>query len=315
MSHNHDPSHQHNYKSLTLKRLLWSLSITAVVMVVEVVGGWISGSIALISDAGHMLTHVVAIGISVSGILIARRPACHHRTFGLLRAEVVAAFVNALFLLGVTVWIVVESIDRIANPREILTTHMFLVACLGLTVNVISLFLLQGIRRGDMNVHSVFLHMISDAASSVAIVIAALVIHYTRWTWLDPAVSISIALLIVLWAGGLLRDSLRVLLEMAPKGHNVEDITQAMRRQFPQILETDQEHVWTITPEITVFTAHLTVDVSLVVCAEIDQWLEQIGHWLEETFDVSESTLQVRFVDSAAEDPPPSGGSNLEETI
>lgn len=291
-SHKHDHhdhhSHQHDYKSHTLGRLGWSLAITVVVMAVEFIGSWLSGSIALASDAVHMLTHVIALGISIVGILIARSPACHHRTFGLLRAEVVAAFVNGLFLLAATVWIVVESIDRIVNPQPILTMQMLAVAILGLGVNIVSIFLLRQSRKGDMNVHSVFLHMVSDAASSVAIVIAAVVIRFTNWIWLDPVVSIGIALLIVFWAGGLLRDSLRVLLEMAPKGHDIETITTAMKKKFPQIISTNDEHVWTITPSVIVFTAHLVVNTN-----ENDLPIK-IGHWLKEKFDVSESTLQIQ---------------------
>jgi cobalt-zinc-cadmium efflux system protein len=137
--------------------------------------------------------------------------------------------------------------------------------------------------------------MVSDAASSVAIVIAAVVIRFTGLVWLDPAVSVGIALLIVLWASGLLRDSLRVLLEMAPKGHDVTTITDAMIKRFPEITQTQNEHLWTITPSVIVFTAHLMVDGRQVQSHQINEWLEQIGHWLKETFDVSESTLQVEL--------------------
>ena len=291
--HNHQ-THQHNYKSHTLNRLGWSLGITVVVMAVEFIGGWLSGSIALVSDAVHMLTHVIALGISVFGILIARRLACHHRTFGLLRAEVVAAFVNGLFLLAATVWIVVESIDRILHPQPILTVQMLAVAILGLIVNIVSIFLLEGSRKGDMNVHSIFLHMVSDAASSVAIVIAAIVIRFTNWIWLDPAVSIGIALLIVFWAGGLLRDSLRVLLEMAPKGHDIKTVTEAMKKQFPQIIDTENEHLWTITPSVIVFTAHLVVDTQQIKNNQINDWLIEVEQWLKKTFGISESTLQIQ---------------------
>lgn len=291
--HNH---HQHDYKSHTLNRLGWSLGITAAIMVVEFIGGWLSGSIALVSDAVHMFTHVVALGISISGILIARKPVCHHRTFGLLRAEVVAAFINGLFLLVATAWIVFESVDRILHPQPILTMQMLTVAIIGLTVNIISIFLLEGSRKGDINVHSVFLHMVSDAASSVAIVIAAIVIRFTNWIWLDPAVSIGIAILIVLWAGGLLRDSLRVLLEMAPKGHDVETITKAMKKQFPQIIDTSDEHIWTITPSVIVFTAHLKINLQESTSKQSNALLDDLENWLKGEFGISESTLQLKII-------------------
>jgi cobalt-zinc-cadmium efflux system protein len=301
-------SHDHDYKGGTLNRLGWSLGITTVVMFIELVGGWLSGSIALMSDAGHMLTHTFALGISIGGIVIARLPACHHRTFGLLRAEIVAAFVNALFLLAVTVWIVVEAVQRIMHPHPIVVSQMFAVAVLGLVVNVVSIILLEGKRHGDLNVHSVFLHMVSDAASSVAIVAAAIVIKYTNWTWLDPVVSIGIAVLIVIWAGSLLRESLRVLLEMAPKGHTVDDITESMSREFPQIVGAHNEHVWTITPSVICFSAHLEVDMSQLALHDLNEWITGVEQWLAEKFDVSESTLQVHPVN-----PPDPEHSQMED--
>lgn len=294
-NHNNRHSHNHGYKSVALRRLGWSLGITAVVMVVEAVGGWLSGSIALVSDAGHMLTHAFAIAVSMFGILIARRKACHHHTFGLLRAEVLAALVNGLFLMVICVWIVVESIQRFYHPTEILTMQMLLIAALGLVVNVVSIILLEGSRHKDLNVRSVFMHMIGDAASSVGIVIAALIIRYTQWVWLDPAVGIGISALIALWAFGLLKDSTRVLLEMAPKGHNVDDITTAMRKRYPMISETSNERIWMITQEVIVFSAHLRIDPSRLPADGLNDWLEDVERWLAEEFNIAESTLQVKL--------------------
>ena len=293
--HGHDHGHDHAYKTLTVRRLGWSLVITAGAMVIEFVGGLLTGSVALVSDAGHMLTHAFALGIAIAGILVARLPACHHRTFGLLRAEVVAAFVNAMFLLAISVWIAIEAVGRLLDPQPILTQHMLGVAVFGLIVNLASVFLIEGSRHGDINVQSVFAHMIADAASSVAIVVAAIVIAYTGWLWLDPLVAMGIGLLIVVWAWGLLRESLRVLLEMAPKGRNIHHIVSALREQFPAIIDTQHEHLWTITPEVVVFSAHVTVDPSRVDPrqAEYRDWQDSVSVWLEKRFDVRESTLQV----------------------
>ena len=304
--HGHDHGHNRAYKTLTVRRLGWSLVITATAMVIEFAGGLLTGSVALLSDAGHMLTHAFALGIAIAGILVARLPACHHRTFGLLRAEVVAAFVNALFLLAITGWIAVEAVLRLLDPQPILTPHMLGVALFGLVVNVASVFLIKGSHHGDINVQSVLAHMVADAASSVAIVAAAVVIGYTGWLWLDPLVAMGIGLLIVVWAFGLLRESLRVLLEMAPKGRNVHDMVAALREQFPAIIDTQHEHLWTITPEVVVFSAHLTVDPSRLDPrqAEYREWQDSVAVWLEKTFNVRESTLQVVWAepDSTCED-------------
>ncbi len=287
--------HEHDYKGLTVNRLMWSLAITLAAMAVEAVGGWVFGSISLVSDAGHMLTHGFALVVALAGILIARLPVCHHRTFGLLRAEVLAALLNAVFLFGLAVWIFIESVERLRNPQEIMTLEMLAVAILGLAVNLVSIFLLEGSRKGDLNVQSVFAHMMADAVSSVAIVAAAIVIRFTGWIWLDPIVAMGIGVLIVVWAAGLLKESLRVLLEMAPKGRNVHEIVSAMRERFPEVAGVEHEHLWTITPDVILFSAHLTVKCQEQGHDAENAWLDEATHWLEHEFDVSETTLQVRW--------------------
>ena len=159
---------------------------------------------------------------------------------------------------------------------------------------------------------SVFAHMIADAASSLAIVVTAIVIGHTDWLWLDPLVAMGIGLLIVAWAVGLLRESLRVLLEMAPKGRNVHDVVAAMQEQFPAIIDTQHEHLWTITPEVVVFSAHLTVDPSRLDPRQVEQrdWQDSVATWLQKSFDVRESTLQVVWEEpdsNVEEGSPPDG--------
>jgi cobalt-zinc-cadmium efflux system protein len=296
MAHDHGHEHNHSYKSVAMQRLNLSLVITAVVMVVEIGGGYWTGSIALISDAGHMFTHAFAIVLAMFGIYIARRPACHHITFGWLRAEVLAAFINGLFLILVSVWIVWESIDRLLHPQAILSMEMFVIAILGLLVNLLSIYILEGSREGDLNIQAVFMHMIGDAASSVAIVFAAIIIRYTDWYWLDPMVSLLIAALIAIWAIGLLRDSGRVLLEMAPKGHNVHDIMDGLRKEFPIVQGAENEHVWTITQEVIVFTAHLQIHEKDLPKEDMNGWLKTVETWLHDHYDVAESTLQIKVM-------------------
>lgn len=292
--HSHD---HHNYKSVALNRLAWSLAITVAVMALEIAGGIWTNSMALISDAGHMLTHAFALAVSMFGILIARRPPCHHTTYGMLRAEVLAALVNGLFLVVVAVWIVVEAFERLLNPAPILSGHMLWIATVGLAASAASILLLHGSRRKDLNIGAVFIHMIGDAVSSVAIVAAAVVIAFTGWTWLDPAISIGIAVWIVAWAAGLLKETARVLLEMAPKGRNVHDIVHGLKEHFPAILDTHNEHVWTITQDVIVFTAHIKVDISRVPEGDANQWLDRVEQWLAEHYHVAECTIQMEPTD------------------
>ena len=172
--------HLFEYRHVEQKKLILSLSITVITMILELIGGYLTNSMALLSDAGHMFTHAFALVIGLAAIIIARKPPCHHQTFGLYRAEVLAAFINGLFLIVVVGLIVYEAILRLLHPIEILGLEMLFIAFIGLAVNVASIMILKGSHKENLNIRSVFYHMFADAISSVGIVIAALVIMYTR---------------------------------------------------------------------------------------------------------------------------------------
>jgi cobalt-zinc-cadmium efflux system protein len=282
-----------DYRSVEKRKLILSLSITLVVMIVEVVGGFLTHSIALISDAGHMFTHCFALGISVAAIMIARKPLCHHRTFGLYRAEIVAAFVNGLFLLFVVAIITYEAILRIIHPEEVLSIHMLMIALVGLAVNLVSIGILHGSHKEDMNVRSVFYHMVADAASSVGIVVAAIVIFYTGWNIIDPLVSLGISGVIIYWAWGILKDSTIILLEMAPRGLNTDIISDDLKSHFPEIRELFNVHLWTITADMLVFSAHVLLNEAQENSVNQDTLIERINRYLSEQYQVIESTIQM----------------------
>jgi cobalt-zinc-cadmium efflux system protein len=282
-----------DYRSVEKKKLILSLSITLIVMIVEVVGGFLTHSIALISDAIHMFTHCFALGISLAAIMIARKPLCHHRTFGLYRAEIVAAFVNGLFLLFVVAIIIYEAVLRIIHPEEVLSLHMLTIAFVGLIVNLVSIGILHGSHKQDMNVRSVFYHMVADAASSVGIVIAAIVIFYTGWNIIDPLVSLGISGVIIYWAWGILKDSTIILLEMAPKGLNTDIISDDLKSRFPEIKELFNVHLWTITADMLVFSAHILLNETQDNSVNQDNLIERISRYLSEQYQVIESTIQM----------------------
>lgn len=282
-----------DYRSVEKRKLILSLSITLVVMIVEVVGGFLTHSIALISDAGHMFTHCFALGISVAAIMIARKPLCHHRTFGLYRAEIVAAFVNGLFLLFVVAIIIYEAVLRIIHPEEVLSLHMLMIALVGLAVNLVSIGILHGSHKEDMNVRSVFYHMVADAASSVGIVVAAIVIFYTGWNIIDPLVSLGISGVIIYWAWGILKDSTIILLEMAPRGLNTDIISDDLKSHFPEIRELFNVHLWTITADMLVFSAHVLLNEVQENSVNQDTLIERINRYLSEQYQVIESTIQM----------------------
>lgn len=285
--------HLFAYRSVTRRRLIVSFIITFTVMILEIIGGILTNSIALISDAGHMFTHCFAIGISLFAIYIARNPPCHHKTFGLYRAEVLAAFINGLFLLPIVVIIVYEAVLRIIYPQEILGFYMFIIAVIGLTVNISSILLLQGSKKSDLNVRAVVSHMLADAVSSIGIVLAALIIYYTGWNILDPLVSIAISIIILYWAIGILKQSTRILLEMAPKGLNVHIISEDIKHNFKDILDLSNVHLWTITPDMLVFSAHMIIADDINKFSNQDILLSKIKDYLKEKYNIIESTIQV----------------------
>jgi cobalt-zinc-cadmium efflux system protein len=300
-NHTHDSAfseHLFEYRAVAARRLGLSLTITLVVMVVQIVGGILTGSIALISDSAHMFTHSFAITISLVAIVIARRPPCHHRTFGLYRAEILAAFINGLFLLVVAGIVIYEAVLRILNPQEVMGLQMLVVALVGLGVNLASIAILQGTRSEDINVRSVFYHMVADAASSVGIVAAAVVIHYTRWNILDPLVSLGISALIVRWSWGILKDSTKILLEIAPTGLNIDMVTENLKREFPEIRRLYNRHLWTITAGMVVFSAHVELE-DLPASVRPRMVVARMNDYLAHKYGFVESTIQVGGVAEA----------------
>ena len=307
-AHHHDDhqAHEHSHAGLAglfehrhapLHRLYISIAITLVGMLIEIVGGVLSGSMALLSDAGHMFTHVFALGISAVAVSLASRKPCHHRTFGLLRAEVLAAYTNALFLFAVTAYIVYESVVRLLNPVEILTREMLVVAAVGLVVNIASIFLLHGHGK-NISIRSAVAHMMADAVSSVAIVAGALIMGATGWKWIDPLLSIGIAGVIVAWAWRLFRDTSRILMEVAPAHVNTDDVEQFVTREFPAITGLDRVRIWSITEDVTAFSA-----VVIVGHKEKDRpamTVEDLAERLKAEFGFTETTLELNQVTARA---------------
>jgi cobalt-zinc-cadmium efflux system protein len=284
--------HLFQFRSVEKKKLILSLTITLSVMIIEIIGGFITNSIALISDAGHMFTHAFAISISLLAIFIARKPPCHHKTFGLYRAEVLAAFINGLFLIPIVGIIIYEAILRFLNPQEIIGFYMLVVAFIGLTVNITSILILQGSQNSSLNVKSVFYHMIADAASSIGIVIAAFIIMSTGFVILDPIVSIGISMVILYWAGGILKESVRILLEMAPKGMNIDTISEDLKNSFPEIIEVTDAHLWTIIPNMLVYSGHVILNNDVIQGYQ-EELISKINDFLSKNYNIIESTIQI----------------------
>ena len=300
MTHSHKPkqdsiSELHEYRSVAKTKLVASMVITATVMVAELVGGYLTGSLALSSDAGHMFTHFFALAISLTAIVIACKEPCHHRTFGFYRAEIIAALFNSIFLFGVTAYIFYQGVIRLLNPQPVLGFEMLLVALLGLAANGISLLLLRGSVKSDLNVKGAFLHMFADTASSVAIIIGAVIVSLTGWYVIDPLLGIGISILIFVWAWGLLRDALNVLLESAPKGINIDLVSGDLKANIPEIIEITDMHIWEITSGMYSLTAHITIKES-----NQKQIINAINQIVNQKYGIEHTTVQLETQDSSS---------------
>ncbi|MBI5500608.1 MAG: cation transporter [Deltaproteobacteria bacterium] len=272
------------------RRLGWAIAVTAAAMVGELIGGLWVGSLALVSDAGHMLTHAFALGVSLTAILLAARAATAERSFGFHRVEILAALLNGVVLLGATVWITWEAAERFRRPAPILETPMLVVAAVGLGVNLFTAWLLHDVGKHDLNVRSAFLHMLGDTVSSVAVVAGAIVIGGTGWLWIDPALSLGICVLILIWSAGLIRDAVRVLLEAAPYGMSIQNVRAGIGACFPEVVALHDVHVWTVTSGMVAMTARVEVRLeSLDECCELAARLEP---YLRSEFGIGHATLQ-----------------------
>ena len=284
--------HLFEYRNVEKKKLSLSLLITTIVMFVEIIGFFTTNSIALLSDAGHMFTHSFAIAISLIAIIIAKKPPCHHRTFGLYRAEILAAFINGIFLLLVVILIIWEAIQRLIHPEEVLGYQMLFIALIGLFVNIISIGILHGSHKENMNIRGVFYHMIADAISSVGIIFAAIIILFTGWNLIDPLVSLLISGLILYWAWGILKESSRVLLETAPKGLDCDIVKNDLKKNFSEIKNLNNMHLWDIIPEMIVFSAHISLkeDQDNI---DTEKLVTKINKYLASKYNIIESTIQI----------------------
>lgn len=285
--HEHEErDHRHSHRQVERRRLLLTMSLTGSTMIVEVIGGVMTGSLALLSDAGHMLTHFFALLVSFIAIKLAALPTRPNRSFGLYRVEVLAALFNGLTLLLITGGIFYEAVARLLEPSPVKELPMFIVAVLGLVVNLASAAILIDVGKADLNIRSAFLHMVGDTASSVGIVIGAIVIYFTGWYVIDPLLSMLIAVVILIWSWNLLRDSISILLETAPKHVDMDEIVASILEHAPEVDEAHDIHIWEITSQMYSMTAHLLFreDCPVSECARIFERLE--AH-LAEKFQIS----------------------------
>ncbi len=240
------------------RRLWLVLLLTATFMVIEAVGGWLSGSLALIADAGHMLTDVGALGLSLATVWIARRPADDLKTYGYRRWEILAALLNGAALFGIAGWVVVEAVHRIGRPEPIKAGLFLAVALAGLAVNLVSLGILRRVQGESLNTRGAYLHVLGDVLGSVGAIGAALVVSLTGWAPADPIISIAIALLILVGAWQLVRESTEILLEAVPSSVSMPEVQRRMLG-VAGVTAVHDLHVWTVTSGVVAMSGHAVV--------------------------------------------------------
>ena len=285
-----EAGHQHHdHGNSDERRVLWALLLTGGFLLAEVVGGILSGSLALIADAGHMLTDTAALALAWQAFRAARKPATPERTYGHARMEVLASFINGTALVVIAIWITFEAVMRIRQPVEVLGGPMLVIAVLGLCVNIAAYKILNGGTKENLNIRGALLHVLGDLLGSAAAIIAAGVILLTGWMPIDPILSVFVALLILRGAWLLVRQSWHVLMEGAPEGLNIEQIRSDLATRVPGVVDIHHVHAWSLTPAKRLVTLH----ASITDQADHDEVLRGIQAELRRTFAIEHATIQI----------------------
>lgn len=299
-AHDHHDHHRHVKSGFSYQRMWWALIINLVFLAVEVIGGILTNSLALLADAGHMATDVGALVLALFMAHISRRPATPERTFGLLRAEVLGAFINGATLVLIVGLIFWEAWKRLGQVSHIDGPFMLVVAFIGFLANLISAFILSKGSRENINMRGAFLHMMADAMGSIGVVIAGSVIWLTGWYPIDSIASVVIGLLILWSSWGFLKETMNILLEATPGNIDFLEVKDALEA-IEHIEEVHDLHIWTITSGMPVLSAHISLSSC---CSETTHWQECLSKaqkLLKDRFGIEHTTLQVEGANSSCE--------------
>lgn len=296
MAHHHDHSHDHGHAhdhapavtADTVKRVRLGLFLTAGFMLAEVFGGLVSGSLALLADAGHMFSDAFSLGLALFAFYIGNRVPDSRRTFGYQRFQVLAAFTNGLTLLGIAAWILISAIQRFLDPVAVLAGPMLAIAVLGLVINLVVFKILHGGDQENLNLRGALLHVMGDLLGSIAAIVASLIIMATGWTPIDPLLSVLAAALILRGAVKIVRRSAHILIEGTPESFDTDDIRAALE-DIDGVVGLHDLHLWGLTPQDPLLSLHLVVRGE----ADNDRVLRDAYALLSERFAISHATLQV----------------------
>lgn len=294
-SHDHDHSHVPVVTDDNERKIFISFLIIFTFMFIEAIGGYLSGSLALLADAGHMLTDAIALGLAFAAFRLGQRAADGRRSFGYARFEVIAGFINALTLFGIVAWILYEAVERFQNPGPVLAGSMLTIALVGMLVN---LFVLWFLTRGDsdhVNIKGAVLHVMGDLLGSVGAIVAAGVIWFTGWTPIDPILSLFVSLLILRSAWSLLKNTLHILLEGAPANANSSQISEHLRATVPGVRNVSHIHIWSLTSGRVM----ATLQVQPTDTGNLRHILEHAEHELKTKFKIEHPTIGIDWEGNA----------------
>jgi cobalt-zinc-cadmium efflux system protein len=292
-SHNHEHTHGHENLRVTAggrRDLLIALSITILMMIAEVVGGLLSNSLALLSDAGHMFTDNIALLLAFFAMKFATRPATGKKTFGFYRLEILAALLNGIVLVLISLFIMYQAYMRMVHPQPVEGRLMLLVAIISLVANVVGAFLLFKHSHASLNIRGAYLHIIGDALSSIGVVIGGIIIIYADWYLIDPILSIIISMIIIYGSWALVKESVNILLESVPSHIDIDTVTAEIS-QVEGVREAYHIHIWAITSGVYSMSAHVLIDDQLISgCRNI---VDEIRELLSKKFNILHSTIQL----------------------
>ncbi|AIY75155.1 TPA: cation diffusion facilitator family transporter [Bacillus tropicus] len=286
MGHSHDHGHSNNKKALLIAFVL-----TTSFMIAEVIGGFVTNSLALLSDAGHMLSDAVSLALSLLAFKLGEKTATTAKTYGYKRVEMLAALCNGVVLIVISVYIFIEAIRRFTEPVEIASNGMLIIAVLGLLINILSAWILMrgGDVKGNLNLRSAFLHVLGDLLGSVGAIIAALCIKFFGWTAADAIASILVSILVIISGWRVTRDTVHILMEGAPHHINVEEVKSTLLN-ITVVKEVHDLHIWSVTSDFQVLTCHLIIKGN-----ETQSVLKEATDVLKEKFHVEHVTIQVEI--------------------
>jgi len=288
--------HSHDHDAGNVKRVQIALALTGTFMIVEVIGGILSGSLALLADAGHMLTDTMALALAVFAFRVSSRPADGRRSYGYQRVQIIAAFINGLSLLAIVGWILFEAVMRLIDPPDVVGRTMLMVATAGLFVNICSFIVLHRGDQDNLNIRGAALHVLGDLLGSVAAIIAAIVIIQTGWMPIDPILSVVVAMLILRSAWQLVKRSAHILLEGAPEWLDVDDMQDKIITAVPEVSEIHHVHVWGLTPQHLMLTMHIVLPEEV---AEPTPVVRRVKSVLKSEFAIDHSTIEAEYGDCA----------------